>query len=103
MSENKHQTIIIAIDDYVSNRTEEEARAEMWKDISSFLQILTKTNHIAVVYDDDTDIIVIEFEHNEHRDPMGYANPHWITEEEEWYLEHYKETSEEEELDNEQY
>lgn len=102
MSENKHQTIVIAINDYEFNRTEEEARVEMWKDISSFLQLLTKTNHIAVVYDDDADIIVIEFEHNERRDPMGYANPRWITEEEEWYLEQHKEAPGEE-LDNEQY
>ena len=102
MSEKKCQTIIIAIDDYMLNRTEEEARAEMWKDISNFLRLLTKTNHIAVVYDDDIDIIVIEFEHNEHKDPMGYANPCWITEEEEWYLEQRKEDPGEE-LDNEQY
>ena len=82
MSDNRYQELVFGINQYKWNKTDEEARELMWKDITKFLEMLTKNEYIAVVYDDDTDIIVVQFEHNERTDAWGAANPVWITEEE---------------------
>ena len=55
---------------------------EMWRDVANFLRLLTKNEYIATVRDDDINIIVIEYEHNELCEPWGCPNPVWLTEEE---------------------
>lgn len=96
--DKRYQTMVFAIRQYNWHKTEEEARNLMWKDIGNFLKLLTKNNYIAVVYDDDTDIIVIQYEHNEKNDPWGAANPEWITEDELWTIQ----SSEEDDSSNEE-
>ncbi len=54
----------------------------MWQDIGTFLQLLAKNEYLAVVYDDATDIIVVQYEHNERIDAWGCANPVWMTSDE---------------------
>ena len=71
----KFQTIVFDINKY-------ENRDEMWKDIATLLRIIVKNEHICEVYDDDTDIIVVNFGHDEKKDAWGCAYPHWLTEEE---------------------
>lgn len=80
--EKRYQEIVFAIEAYSWNCTKEEAREAMWKDIAKQLQLLIKNDYIAVVYDDDTDIIVIQYEHNEKHEGWGVSNPYWLTEEE---------------------
>ena len=54
----------------------------MWKDITTFLQILFKQGMIAVVYDDDTDIIVVQYGYEDKN--WGDPYPYWLTEDEYW-------------------
>jgi len=82
---NKYETVVFAISQYKWGRTVEEARAEMWKDIAKTLEILLRNEYITVVRDDDTDIIVIEYGHDERFNAWGSANPVWL-EEDEYYL-----------------
>lgn len=88
---SKYQTMVFSIDRYSWNTSEEEARELMWKDISIFLRILFRNNNVAVIYDDETDIIVIQYEHNENVEAWGGAFPHWVTEDELWNIEYVDE------------
>lgn len=57
----------------------------LWSVVAQQLEILMKNDEICTVYDDDTDIIVISFEHNERKEFWGCTNPYWLTPEEvEW-------------------
>lgn len=60
----------------------EKAREIMWQDIASFLAILLKNEYIAVIFDDDTDIIIVQYEHDEKKDYWGGYFPYWLSEEE---------------------
>ena len=53
----------------------------------NFLQILLGNEYLAVVYDDDVDIIVVQYEHNNRQDDWGSYNPYWITEDEYYSVE----------------
>ena len=55
---------------------------KMYDAISKQIALLMKTENICVVYDDDTDIIVIEYEHNDRRDWWGCWQPTWLSPEE---------------------
>lgn len=81
----EYQCMVFSLEKYAWNCSKSEARALMWKDISNFLQILLSNQYLAVVYDDDTDIIVVQYEHNNRQDDWGSYNPYWITEDE-YYL-----------------
>lgn len=48
---------------YEANAEEKKIQM-MWQDISNFLSILTKQGYACKVYDDDTNIIVIEYEYS---------------------------------------
>ena len=79
---NKYQEIVFAIEQYHFNNTYEEARRLMWDDITEMLQILFKNEYIAVAYEDETDIIVIQFGHHDRDGSWGNAQPEWIIEDE---------------------
>lgn len=51
---------------------------EMWSDIHRFIRILMSEGYIAVIRQDEKNIIVIEYEHDERFDPWGCANPEWM-------------------------
>lgn len=82
MEEKRYQTATFTIEPYKWGHSKEEARDLMWKDISTFLAILLKNNNIAVIFEDEVDIIVIQYEHDERIEAWGLANPHWITDDE---------------------
>ncbi len=52
---------------------------KLWEVVSQQLQILLKNEEVCTIYDDDTDVIVIEFEHDNRRDYWGSTNPYWLT------------------------
>lgn len=52
---------------------------KMYDAIGKQIALLMKTENICVVYDDDTDIIVIEYEHNEKHDYFGVYQPMWLS------------------------
>ena len=82
MEEKRYQTATFTTGPYEWGHSKEEARDLMWKDISTFLAILLKNDNIAVIYEDEVDIIVIQYEHDERIEAWGVANPHWITDDE---------------------
>lgn len=51
---------------------------KMYDAIGKQIALLMKTENICVIYDDDTDIIVIQYEHNEKRDYFGVYQPIWL-------------------------
>lgn len=60
----------------------EEDRKAMWDDISTFIQVLMRQNKIATIRQEERDIIIVEYENDERLNPLGCANPYWMTEEE---------------------
>lgn len=52
---------------------------KMYDAIGKQIALLMKTENICVVYDDATDIIVIEYEHNEKRNYFGVYQPMWLS------------------------
>jgi len=99
---NRFNEVVFAVESYHWQNTLDEARELMWADISKVLNILLKNDYITVVRDDDTDIIVIEFEHDEHKDAWGTVNPRWITDDELFQIE-CSNTEDEEEIQGESF
>lgn len=59
-----------------------ETADDMWQDITQFIRLLIKNEYIMTIRDDDVDVIVIEYEHNELIEYWGVVNPYWLSEEE---------------------
>ena len=80
----KVNSIVFTTDKYFVDRYETNAEEKkvqmMWKDIGTFLKLATKQGYICKVYDDDTDIIVVEYNYG---DP-GFGGPYleWLEDEE---------------------
>lgn len=54
-------------------------RQLLWEKVTQIIYTLTILDYVCVVYDDDVDIIVIQFEHHESdNDYYGVPNPEWI-------------------------
>ena len=70
---------------------------DMWHDIAQFIKLLLSNDYTMVIRDDDVNIIVIEYEHNELVEPWGCPNPHWFTEEEAYSIEQLNESDSEKE------
>lgn len=64
---------------------------EMWKDISKTLQILFRQGYKCEIYDDDVNIIVINYEYSD-----GMDGPYltWLTEDEVESIEQLRENAE---------
>lgn len=60
---------------------------EMWEDISKTLQILFRQGYKCEIYDDDVDIIVINYEYS---DGMGGPYLMWLTDEEAYLVEQHR-------------
>lgn len=95
--EKRYQEVVFTQSRYSWKNTPEEARRLMWQDISEFLQILFQNEYIAVIYEEEVDIVIVQFEHSERLDAWGCANPYWITEEEYFDLRELKGDFEDEE------
>lgn len=57
-------------------------RQMLWDTAYRLMNILISLEYICVIYEDEIDILVIEFEHNERFTSFGSPNPVWMTEEE---------------------
>lgn len=95
--EKNYQEIVFSLDRYSWKRTPEEANEAMWEDIKKLLNVLFANEYIAVIYQDEVGIVVVQFEHDERRDAWGCANPYWLTEDEYFEYLHSNEEPEENE------
>lgn len=86
LKERDYQEMIFTIEHYSWKVSREEARVLMWQDICTFLTILLKNGQIATIHEEETDIIIIRYAHNEAYDVWGIQNPFWITEEQYWNI-----------------
>lgn len=80
---NKANEIIFSKDRYKN-------REEMFAAIAKQLTILMENDYVCKVYDDDTDIIVIQYEHDERKDSWGGMQLLWLTQEEIEAIELYR-------------
>ena len=51
---------------------------EMLRDISLFIQLLVRNDYVAVIRDDDIDVIVVEFGHDENKEYWGCPRVEWV-------------------------
>ena len=58
------------------------SRDKMFQAIAQQLALLMENDYVCKVYDDDRDIIVIQYEHDEEKEYWGGMNLCWLTEEE---------------------
>lgn len=77
---------------------------DFYNDVGQVLKLLLKYGNTAVVRQEERDIIVIEYNHDERFDGWGCPNPYWLTDEEyfqydiddeEWYEDTFGEAVEE--------
>lgn len=85
----KYETIVFSKDRYNNDRE------KMYAAITKQLMLLMENDYVCKVYDDDTDIIVIQFEHNERKDFWGVSDLVWVTPEEAEMLEANREDNSE--------
>lgn len=95
--EKRYQEIVFSVQDF------DGGKEEMFNTVAQQLKILLDAGYLAVVRYDEPGlgIIIIDFEHDEHFDAWGIANPVWITEDEEIYLANRNEVCCEESLNGE--
>ncbi len=73
---NKANTIVFSTKRYDNNRD------KMYQAIAKQLMILMDNECVCKVYDDDVDIVMIEFEHDEKKDYWGGMELCWLKEDE---------------------
>lgn len=73
---NKVNEIIFTKDRYGNNRD------KMFEAIAQQLALLMTNDYVCKVYDDDTDIVVIQFENDENKHSFGGMELRWLTQEE---------------------
>ena len=61
-------------------------RDQLYQAVAQQLRLLMENNYVCKVYDDDVDIIVIEYEHDERKEPWGVTDLVWASSEEVDYL-----------------
>lgn len=81
---SKANEIIFSKDRYSNNRE------KMFQAIAQQLMILMDNDYVCKVYDDDTDIIVIQYEHDERKDAWGVMELCWLEQEEIEAVENYR-------------
>lgn len=71
----------------------EELIQQLWKDVSDFLKLATKHGYTCKIYDDDVNIIVIEYSY---KDPE-YGGPYleWLNDDEVDLIDNFRNSSEE--------
>lgn len=80
---NKYETMTFCMDEYANSE-------EMWKDISKFMEILLKNKNKFVVRQEENIVIVIDYQHDESYEYYGCAQPVWLDEDEQEYLNSYE-------------
>ena len=81
---NKTNEIIFCKENYSNNRE------KMFEAIAKQLALLMENEYVCKVYDDDRDIVVIQFEHDEKKDPWGCMELCWLEPEEVEVVEDYR-------------
>ena len=88
----KVNSVAFTTDKYFINKYEtnvEEKKIQMmWQDISDFLRILTKQGYACKLYDDDTNIIVVEYEYS--NPEFGGPYLEWLDDDELDLVENYR-------------
>ena len=84
--DNRYQKVVFSIDNYRWNKQDDEARQLMWKDISNLIQILFRNEYVFVLYEDSTDIVVLQYNHSIDSGLSEYF-PQWIDEDEMFSIE----------------
>lgn len=77
--------ITFSINDYNRNRD------AMYADIGKQLAILLHNKYVCKVRDDDTDIVVIEYEHDDNAEYWGVGGLYWLDDDEAEWLENKRE------------
>lgn len=89
---NKVNSITFTTDKYFVAKyeanTEEKKIQMMWDDIGTFLRLLTKQGYTCKVYDDDTNIIVVEYDYS--NPEFGGPYLEWIENDEFDLIENYR-------------
>lgn len=68
----KVNEIVFSVDKYNGNR------AKMYEAITKQLMLLMENDYTCKIYDDDVDIIVIQYEHNNRRENWGGPELCWL-------------------------
>ena len=82
---NKVNEIIFSKDKY------NNSREKMFEAIAKQLMILMENDYVCKVYDDDRDIIVIQFVEDQRENWCGLPELMWLTDEEVEVIEDYRE------------
>ena len=88
---NKVNEIVFVRDVYGNDRN------KMWERITEQLKILMEQEYVCKIYDDDIDVIVIQYSHDEKKEGWGGEYPYWLTPEQKEFLDSEYEDSEVEE------
>ena len=77
---------------------------DLWNVVGEQLKILTREGYICVVYDDDIDIIVIQYEYRDKHDSIYYGLPQpvWLNEDEQEVIESYRDQKAHEKTDEDE-
>ena len=81
---NKANEIIFSKDKYGNNRE------KMFEAIAKQLMILMDNEYVCKAYDDDRDIVVIQFGHDERKDAWGGLDLCWLEADEVEAVENYR-------------
>lgn len=65
-------------------------RKAMFSAIATQVSLLMENDYVCKIYDDDTNIIVVEYEHDNRKDYWGGPELEWLDEEEMEVLESYR-------------
>lgn len=94
---NKINSITFTTDKYFTDRYDldgkEKLVQQLWKDVSDFLRLATKQGYVCKVYDDDVNIIVVEYSY---KDPE-YGGPYleWLDDDETDLIDNFRNSPEE--------
>lgn len=69
-------------------------RDRMYQAVLEQIKLLMEQEYICTIYDDDADIIVIKFEHDDRKEYWGCTNPYWLTPKEAEELERFRSETE---------
>lgn len=78
-------TITFSIDNYGGSKQ------KLFEAVGKQLALLLENEYVCKVYDDDVDIIVMQFNHDEHKDYWGCETLEWITPDELEFIERLRE------------
>ena len=88
----KINSIVFTADKYFVEKYETNAEEKkvqmMWNDIGTFLKLATKQGYVCKVYDDDTNIIVVEYNYGN----AEFGGPYltWVDDEEAELIDNFR-------------